>query len=95
LLENDVVKEISKTSGQTAAQVLMRWSLQHGAITIPKTSNADRLEQMIGALEFELTSDQMEQLNLLNDPTRGAQASIDAHLKVIGHEKETGTSKPT
>ena len=73
----------------------MRWSLQHGAITIPKTSNADRLEQMIGALEFELTSDQMEQLNLLNDPTRGAQASTDAHLKVIGHEKEAGTSKPT
>jgi diketogulonate reductase-like aldo/keto reductase len=40
---------------KTAAQVLIRWALQKGLVTIPKSSNEDRIRENIDIFDFEIS----------------------------------------
>jgi diketogulonate reductase-like aldo/keto reductase len=42
MLDHPVVVEIARKREKTPAQVLIRWSLQNGAVTIPKTTKRHR-----------------------------------------------------
>ena len=95
LIENEIVREVSREQGCTPAQVLVRWSLQQGAITIPKTASPSRVQESLGALDIELSEAHMQILDGLHDKTRSTQASIDAHLRVIADEKRRGVLKLT
>ncbi|MDP7004440.1 MAG: aldo/keto reductase [Candidatus Thalassarchaeaceae archaeon] len=47
--------EISDSLGCTPAQAAIKWCLDSGAITIPKSSNPARISENMGALEIDLT----------------------------------------
>jgi diketogulonate reductase-like aldo/keto reductase len=47
--------EISDSLGCTPAQAAIKWCLDSGAITIPKSSNPARISENLGALEVDLT----------------------------------------
>jgi diketogulonate reductase-like aldo/keto reductase len=66
LMNHQLVKDIADTVGKSASQVLIRWSLQRGAISIPKSANPGRIAQNFDVLSWTLTDDHMEQLNRLN-----------------------------
>lgn len=63
-LENPEVLDVAQQSGRTAAQVIIRWHLQHGIVVIPKSANEDRIAANAD-LGFELTPDQMAALDAL------------------------------
>jgi diketogulonate reductase-like aldo/keto reductase len=42
--DNPVLLEIAKKHGVTWAQVLIRWALEHGVVTIPKSTNEGRIK---------------------------------------------------
>lgn len=65
LFENAAVNAVAIAHKKTIAQVLLRWSIQKGNIVIPKTSKIERLREN-SQLDFELTQDDMEQLDKLN-----------------------------
>jgi len=50
--------------------VLIRWSLQLGNVVIPRSSNPARIAENIDVFDFELTPEQMDSLNGLDDGTR-------------------------
>lgn len=54
---------VAEKVGKSVAQVLIRWSLQKGYIPIPKTKTISRLSENLDVLNFELTKEQMEQLD--------------------------------
>ncbi len=62
LLEHPTVNAIAKDANKTPGQVLIRWALQRGVISIPKSSNPDRLAQNFGTLDWDLPNTAMEQL---------------------------------
>ena len=66
-LENDTVREIAEGHGKTAAQILIRWALQHGIITIPKSSDHDRIRENADVFDFELTGVEMDRLDDLDE----------------------------
>jgi diketogulonate reductase-like aldo/keto reductase len=70
LLKHRVVNDIAKQCGHTAAQVLIRWGLQHGAASIPKSVHEQRIVENLDVFGWELTDVQMEQLDGLNNGTR-------------------------
>lgn len=61
---------IAETYGKTIYQILVRWSLQHGAVTIPKSVKKDRIKANFDVLDFELSVADMAQLNTFYDNTR-------------------------
>ncbi len=66
------LQAIAKNHGKSTFQVLVRWSLQHGAVTIPKSVKRDRISQNFDVFDFELTPDEMAQMNTWHDNTRVA-----------------------
>lgn len=61
------VKEIAEATGQAPSAVVLRWHIQHGLCPIPKSTSRDHIEQNFAALSFELTADQMAQIDALDD----------------------------
>ena len=70
LLANPAVTAIAEAQGKTAAQVLIRWSLQLGNVVIPRSSSPERIAANLDVFGFELTDDQMASLNGLDNGTR-------------------------
>lgn len=62
LLDNAEVKRIAGVHNKTAAQVLLRFLLDNGVATIPKSTNETRLKQNIDVFDFELTAADMSAL---------------------------------
>ncbi|MEC0682835.1 aldo/keto reductase [Bacillus haynesii] len=70
LLSHPLLKDIADKHGKTPAQVILRWDLQNGVITIPKSTKAERIAQNADIFDFELTIEEMKQIDGLNENTR-------------------------
>lgn len=70
LLSHPLLKDIADKHGKTPAQVILRWDLQNGVITIPKSTKAERIAQNADIFDFELTIEEMKQIDALNENTR-------------------------
>ncbi|WP_088833594.1 aldo/keto reductase [Paenibacillus tyrfis] len=70
LLDNPVLQEISARHGKSVAQVILRWDLQHGIVTIPKSTKAHRIIENASVFDFELTSEEMARIDALNQNLR-------------------------
>ncbi|WP_059020866.1 aldo/keto reductase [Mycobacterium sp. M26] len=70
LVENPTIASIAAAHGKSPAQVLIRWSLQLGNVVIPRASNPAHIAENIDVFDFELTADEVESINGLDDGTR-------------------------
>ena len=70
LLDNATVVSIAGAHGKSPAQVLIRWSLQLGNVVVPRSATPERIVSNLNVFDFELTDDDMDALNGLNDGTR-------------------------
>ncbi|MNW25958.1 Glyoxal reductase [compost metagenome] len=70
LLDNSTLKDIAAKYGKSAAQVILRWDLQHGVITIPKSVHEERIRANADIFDFELTPVDMAQIDALNEDKR-------------------------
>ena len=62
-LNDPLLKPIVERTRKTAAQVLMRWSLQMGFSPLPKSVTPERIEENADIYDFELTEDEMKILD--------------------------------
>lgn len=76
LLEDEVISKIARARGKTAAQVILRWHLQHGHIVFPKSSSAARMRENLGLFDFTLTSEEVARIDGLD---RGEQGRVGPH----------------
>ncbi|XP_075548653.1 aldo-keto reductase family 1 member B1-like isoform X2 [Dermacentor variabilis] len=81
LMEDETVKAIAKKHGVTAAQVLIRYPIERGLITIPKSSNKGRIAENFKALNFSLDPADVEALNGLDKNLRGGVMIADVRSK--------------
>ena len=65
--DDETISEIAKNYNKTNAQVLLCWSLQHGCIAIPKSTNKGRIQENIDIFDFELSEEDMSKLDSLNE----------------------------
>jgi len=61
--ENDIVLEIASKHKKTPAQIVLNWLLYQNIIPIPKSTNKEHIDENLGALDFELTSNDIDLLN--------------------------------
>lgn len=66
LLGDKVISQIAEAHGKSSAQVILRWNLQKGIVVIPGSSNPAHIKENTKLYDFELTEDEMEQIDALN-----------------------------
>lgn len=67
--DDEVLSEIGRRHGKSAAQVAIRWLIQQeGVVTIPKTVRSDRLRENLDVFDFELTDAEMKRVHELEGP---------------------------
>ncbi|MFD2446921.1 aldo/keto reductase [Bacillus sp. CGMCC 1.16607] len=70
LLDHPVLEEIANQYNKSIAQVILRWDLQNGIVTIPKSTKEQRIVENSTIFDFELTKEDMEKINGLNQDHR-------------------------
>jgi diketogulonate reductase-like aldo/keto reductase len=68
--ENDVILDLAKAHGKTAAQIILRWHLQDGYIAIPGSSNPDHIAENYDIFDFELSEDEMNRIRGIDEQRR-------------------------
>ncbi|KAA1466487.1 Aldo/keto reductase [Dentipellis sp. KUC8613] len=63
---NPVLQDISTKYQRGPAQILVRWSLQHGFIPLPKSVNPDRIKSNAQVFDFEISEADMKRLDALD-----------------------------
>ncbi|MBI4195741.1 MAG: aldo/keto reductase [Betaproteobacteria bacterium] len=61
------LRRIASKHGKTAAQVMIRWTLQRGVAAIPKSSRPERIEENASVFDFALDNGDMAQLDALDE----------------------------
>jgi 2,5-diketo-D-gluconate reductase A len=64
-LGNPVLAEIAAAHGKTAAQVILRWHVEHGFVVIPRSRRRERIEENFAVFDFELTPEELGRLDAL------------------------------
>lgn len=70
LIEEDVFARLGQKYGKTPAQIILRWHVQSGNIVIPGSKNPEHIKDNADIFDFELTSEEMEEINKLDKNTR-------------------------
>ncbi|MGQ8873731.1 aldo/keto reductase [Paenibacillus sp. TSA_86.1] len=70
LMEHPLLQDIAAKYGKSPAQVILRWDLQNGIVTIPKSVTPERIHANTELYDFELTAEEIEQINGLNENKR-------------------------
>jgi methylglyoxal/glyoxal reductase len=66
LLDNSTLQNIADKYNKSIPQVILRWDLQNGVITIPKSTKEHRIIENSHVFDFELTKEDMERIDSLN-----------------------------
>lgn len=62
LLEHPAVVALATQLGRSPAQVVLRWGIQSGFAVVPRSSNADRIEENVRLFDFSLAPGHMAAL---------------------------------
>ena len=95
----DLLGEIAKRKKATPAQIALAWLLAQKPwiVPIPGTTKLKRLEENIGAVEIELTPDDLREIETASSENQGARRSIsreagsdDRPLRAARHWPRSG-----
>lgn len=64
------IQNMAKKYNKTEAQVVLRWDLQHGVVTIPKSVSPNRITENMQIFDFELSQEDMDVLDALDKGKR-------------------------
>jgi diketogulonate reductase-like aldo/keto reductase len=66
LLSNPILKKIGEKYSKSPAQISLRWNLQRDVVVIPKSVNRERIKENCAVYDFELSAEDMSEINGLN-----------------------------
>jgi len=69
-LDLPLLQELAAKYGKTPAQIVIRWHLQHGLVTIPKSVRESRIRENADVFDFELEPEDMNRIDDLNENRR-------------------------
>ena len=66
LLGNPVITKLAEKYGKNAGQIILRFEVQEGVITLPKSTNPERIRTNLEVFDFELTEEEMKEMRALD-----------------------------
>ena len=70
IVTEPVVQKLTEKYEKTPAQIALRWDLQHRVVTIPKSSNPNRITENAQIFDFQLSQADMDVLDALDEGKR-------------------------
>ncbi|GGA33678.1 aldo/keto reductase [Paenibacillus physcomitrellae] len=70
LLDNEELKAIGAKYGKSVTQVILRWDIQNGIVTIPKSTKEHRIIENASIFDFELSTEDMAAIDAMNQNHR-------------------------
>lgn len=90
LLKDPAIVKIANAHNVTPAQVILRWEIQEGLLTIPGSTKPDHINGNLAAAEgkvngqdFTLTAKEMKQMRKLNKEQRFFNARYEDRLNYL------------
>ena len=68
---------------KSPAQIILRWDIQRGIITIPKSQNPERIKENIEIFDFELTEEEVKEIDKLDGKQKRIQSNEEELVKEI------------
>ena len=66
MLKDPVIVKLAEKYGKNVGQVMLRFEVQEGVITLPKSTNPERIKSNLDVFDFELTEDEMNEMRGLD-----------------------------
>ncbi|MDO8538271.1 MAG: aldo/keto reductase [archaeon] len=66
-LKEPKLMEIAKKYSKTPAQILIRWTLQHELIVIPKSVHKERIQENAKVFDFSISKEDMKKMDSFNE----------------------------
>jgi len=66
LLENEYLVSLAKKYHKNAGQIILRWHYQEGIISLPKSTNDQRIKGNIDIFDFELSEEEMTNIRAMD-----------------------------
>ena len=70
IFDKEIIKEIAEKHNKTVSQIGVRWAVQSGVVTIPKSTHEQRIRDNINVFDFELDNENMKKIAELNTGVR-------------------------
>ncbi|KAK6943421.1 NADP-dependent oxidoreductase domain [Dillenia turbinata] len=70
LIHDPVVDRVAKKLNKTPGQILVRWAIQRGTSTIPKSTNPDRIKENIQVFGWEIPPEDFKALSSIPNQER-------------------------
>lgn len=69
-LDHPTLTELARKYGKTPAQIVLRWDLQTGVVTIPKSVREERIRENADIFDFTLSEEDMAAIDAMNENRR-------------------------
>lgn len=66
LLKHPTITALAEKYNKNAGQIILRFETQEGFITLPKSTNSERIKSNLNIFDFKLTEDEMESMRALD-----------------------------
>ena len=89
VLADPVVTAIASAHGRSSAQIVLRWAVQRGTVTIPKTQTVSHLRENLALFDFELSAEEMTKIDSLdrgrrfNDPADFGEKAFNTFYPIF------------
>ena len=83
IFDEEIIKKLSEKYKKSPAQIILRWDIQRGIITIPKSQKKERIKENFEIFDFEMTEDEIKEIDVLNGKQNRIQDKDDALEKAI------------
>ncbi|WP_423147886.1 aldo/keto reductase [Rubrolithibacter danxiaensis] len=88
IFKNELLLSIAAKYQKSAAQVILRWISQRGIVVLSKSVRKERMEENLNVLDYELSAEDMEAIQILDTKTSSFFDHRDpAMVKWLGERK--------
>ena len=83
IFKEEVILKLSEKYKKSPAQIILRWDIQKGIITIPKSEKPERIKENFEIFDFELTTDEIKQIDELEGKQNRIQSKDEELVKEL------------
>ncbi len=77
IFDEEIIKKLAEKYKKSPAQIILRWDIQRGIITIPKSQKKERIKENFQIFDFEMTEDEIKEIDVLNGKQNRIQDKDD------------------